>query len=91
MEIMGGFKKQLAEKVTRQLELEQELTEERIREKTSEVLDVLLQGEYITGSERLEIVNWVLNQVKRLGVLQPLLDDKEITEIMINGPLKNII
>ncbi len=86
MEVTEEFKKQLAEKVKRQLELEQEVSEERIREKTSEVLDLLLQGEYITVSERIDIVNWVLNQVKRLGVLQPLLDDKDITEIMINGP-----
>ena len=28
----------------------------------------------------------VLNQMKKLGPLQPLLDDPSITEIMINGP-----
>lgn len=86
MEITEELKKQLMEKVARQLETEQDVTEERIREKTSETLDLLLQGEYITVSERLAVVNLVLNQIKRLGVLQPLLDDKEITEIMINGP-----
>lgn len=80
------FHKMLTDKVAKQLELESEITDERIRELTLEVLNRVLEGEYVTVAERYDIVNTVFNSIKKLGVIQPLLDDKEITEIMINGP-----
>lgn len=46
----------------------------------------LLAGEYLSVNDRRELVSGVLNQMKKLGPLQPILDDKNITEIMINGP-----
>ncbi|MDD6035292.1 MAG: CpaF family protein [Lachnospiraceae bacterium] len=89
MEKTPEFQKKLADMVAKQMEFEKEITDERIREITLEVLNKLLDGEYVTVSERYDIVNSVFNSIKRLGVIQPLLDDREITEIMINGP-KNI-
>lgn len=46
----------------------------------------MLGGEYITVTERVAAVSAVLNNIRHLGILQPILDDKEITEVMINGP-----
>ncbi len=37
-------------------------------------------------TERVAAVSAVLNNIRYLGILQPILDDKEITEVMINGP-----
>ena len=86
MERTPEFHKMLTDKVAKQLELESEITDERIRELTLEILNRVLEGEYVTVAERYDIVNTVFNGIKKLGVIQPLLDDKEITEIMINGP-----
>lgn len=40
---------------------------------------------YLSISEKIEIVESVFNSIKRLDILQPLIDDKTITEIMVNG------
>lgn len=41
---------------------------------------------YMSLSDRQYIINNIFNSIRKLDVLQPLIDDKEITEIMINGP-----
>ncbi len=41
---------------------------------------------YISITEKKEIIDMVFNSIRRLDVLQPLLDDSSITEIMINEP-----
>lgn len=86
MENTPEFQKMLVDRVAKQMEFENEITDERIREITLEILNKVLEGEFVTVAERYEIVNVVFNSIKKLGVIQPLLDDKEITEIMINGP-----
>ncbi len=86
METTPDFYKMLVDRVTKQMEYEIEITDERIREITLEVLEKVLEGSFVTVAERYEIVNGVFNNIKKLGVIQPLLEDKEITEIMINGP-----
>lgn len=40
----------------------------------------------ITRSDRQRIIKEIYNNVAGLGPLEPLLDDPEITEIMVNGP-----
>lgn len=42
-------------------------------------------GMQLTSSEQRRVVDDVLNDVVGLGPLQPLLDDDEVTEIMVNG------
>ena len=39
----------------------------------------------LSVSEKKELVNTVYNSIRKLDVLQPLVDDKNVTEIMING------
>jgi pilus assembly protein CpaF len=41
---------------------------------------------YIHSMEKKEIIDSIFNSLRRLDVLQPLLEDENITEIMINGP-----
>lgn len=86
MEFTAELQKQLIDKVSKRLETEAEINEELIKEKAAEALVELTKGEFITVKERVSIINTVYNSIRRLGVLQPILDDPEITEIMINGP-----
>lgn len=41
---------------------------------------------YLDIAEKRELADRVFNSMRRLGILQPFMDDKSITEIMINGP-----
>lgn len=58
--------------------------EERLRTE----IDALItnRGLNITRAARRRIVNDVYNDVVGLGPLEPLLNDPEITEVMVNGP-----
>lgn len=42
--------------------------------------------EYLDISEKRGMADAVFNSLRRLDILQPVIDDKSITEIMINGP-----
>jgi pilus assembly protein CpaF len=47
---------------------------------------LLEENELITASERERLIEDILNETMGLGPLEPLLRDRSITEIMINGP-----
>lgn len=40
----------------------------------------------LNSSEKKEIIETIFNSLRRLDILQPILDDPSVTEIMINGP-----
>lgn len=86
MKISQDMLRDLTNKVSASMELEKEVSDDDIRTKASQLLDQILNGGYITVAERVAAVNAVLDNIRHLGILQPLIDDKEITEIMINGP-----
>lgn len=46
------------------------------------------QAKYIPLKERVALRNGLFDSFRRLGVLQELVDDREVTEIMVNGPDK---
>lgn len=86
MDISSKMLGDLTLKVSASLELEKNVTDEAIRARASQLLDQQLNGEYITVAERVAAVSAVLDNIRHYGVLQPLINDREITEIMINGP-----
>ncbi|HAN10660.1 MAG TPA: pilus assembly protein [Clostridiales bacterium] len=55
-----------------------EIIKNRVFEKSKEV--------YIKAEEKSHIVEQIYNSLKKLDVLQPYIEDPEISEIMINGP-----
>ena len=57
-----------------------------------EVLDLIesivaesIHDRYICVTDRKALVDKVFNSIRRLDIIQPLIDDKTITEIMVNG------
>ncbi len=46
---------------------------------------------YLSIKEKRELADVVFNSMRRLDILQPVMDDRSITEIMINGPDKLFI
>lgn len=44
------------------------------------------QARYLPLKERVELRSSLFDSFRRLGALQELVDDREVTEIMVNGP-----
>lgn len=62
------------------------LSDDELREKIEDVLQNKSQGEYLTISDRVDIVNQVYSSFRGFGLLDSIIADDSITEIMINGP-----
>ena len=86
MEFTEADKQKLVESVAKKLESQVEIADEDIIACAMETLEQMLNGEFMTVKEKREQVNFVFNNIRKLGVLQPLLDDPSVTEVMINGP-----
>lgn len=86
MKFTEDMKKILVEDVARRLESSNDVNEDAIRACAMEVVNEMLGGEYMTINEKKELTFYVVNNIKHLGVLQPILDDPSVTEVMINGP-----
>ncbi|MDF2988690.1 MAG: Flp pilus assembly protein ATPase CpaF [Eubacterium sp.] len=68
------------------LDLKRNLTDEEITEIIEKSVLEKAKRIILSTSEKKEIVSTIFNSFRRLDILQPILDNPEITEIMINGP-----
>ena len=68
------------------MELGRALTDEEVWELIDERIISLAKATMLGISERREIATAVFNSLRRLDVLQELVDDSSVSEIMINGP-----
>src|SRR5690606_21118338 len=74
--------------VRREIEGQRNVSSEQIKDTAYRVVQQQLSqqsGVYVGSKQQYELVNRIYNAIKKLGILQPLIDNKEITEIMING------
>lgn len=80
------IQQEIQEELLRELEQGISFSDEQMQDEIE--IRVLKRGqmEYLTIEEKMELVKKIFNSVRRLDVLQELLEDQDITEIMINGP-----
>lgn len=78
-------KKILKEKIVKRLSLSSEIDDEQVYIILDEVIMEDGQREYLSIEEKQVIKKELFNSLRRFDILQELLDDEEITEIMING------
>lgn len=80
------IQQEIQEELLRELEQGVGFSDEQMQDEIE--IRVLKRGqmEYLTIEEKMELVKKIFNSVRRLDVLQELLEDQDITEIMINGP-----
>ena len=76
---------QLQEKVLARLDLSREIGDDELTELIFRVLDEESAGGYIPLKKKAELGRELYNAFRRLDLLQDLIEDQEITEIMING------
>ena len=85
-EKLEKIKKKLQEQLIKSISQETFGTEDEIYEIIEK--SVLMEGRnvYITADEKQYLVKSVYNSIKGLDILQDIVDNPDITEIMVNGP-----
>lgn len=72
-------------KILEELDLSQDVDDEALIELIHEVLETKAQEEFIPLQEKIMLGRELYNAFRKLDILQELIEDDEITEIMING------
>lgn len=83
---MQEYIRQIREMVSNQLDLTRNVEDDEIREVIAELVLEESKKQYLSLTEKRQVMEGVFNSMRGLDVLQPLVDDPSITEIMINGP-----
>ena len=82
---MGGLKKEIRRRILESLTFERQMPDEELAELIDEELLNFSDGG-LRLQERLLLQKELFDSFRRLDILQELVDDPEITEIMVNGP-----
>ncbi len=86
---MDTQKQELQELVIKEIDLSKEPKDEEILEVIDEMLLNKSKNSYISMQDKRRLRKEIFNSIRRLDILQELVEDNSITEIMINGS-KNI-
>ena len=76
----------IRKKILEELELKEELTDEKMKELISSYLMTKETVASFSLSERKRIGKEIFDSLRKMDILQDLLEDEEVTEIMVNGP-----
>lgn len=82
---MGGLKKEIRRRILESLTFERQMPDEELEELIDEEI-LNFSGGGLRLQERLLLQKELFDSFRRLDILQELVDDPEITEIMVNGP-----
>lgn len=75
----------LREQVLTRLDLTREMPDEEIYDLVNDAVNEFSRSHRVSLSEREALVQQLFNSLRKFDVLQELLEDEEITEIMVNG------
>ena len=85
MEQFQNLKQQLQETVRQRMDMSSELSDAQ----TGEIIDSVIMEKsrevYMSAVTKLTLRQELFNAIRRLDLLQELIDDKTVTEIMVNG------
>lgn len=82
---MSNLKELLRQKVVENIDLSREITDEEIYELIDLSLIHYSREVYIGIQEKQRLKRDIFNSIRKLDILQELIDDPDITEIMVNG------
>lgn len=72
-------------KVLYRMDMTKDTAEEELQDIILQVLEEASREEFIPLSDKIRISRELFNSFRRLDILQDLLEDEEVTEIMVNG------
>ncbi len=78
--------KEIREELLGEMDLSREVSDEELAEEIARSISRYSRQHLVSLEEREDFQRQIFNSFRRLDVIQDLLDDEEITEIMINGP-----
>lgn len=79
------MKQELQEMVHQRLDMSTELSDEAIGDVIDEVILEKSRNMYMSSVTKLTLRQELFNAIRRLDLLQELIDDKSVSEIMVNG------
>ena len=79
------FKKNVKSKVLQSLDFSKDISDEEMFELIDRELSVSTRGRAISMELRKNLRLRIFHSIRKLDILQELVDDPEVTEIMING------
>ena len=83
---MEGVSSLLREQVLKQIDLSREISDEEIETLIAEEIAKFSRGKLLSIKERVRIEKQIFNSLRKLDAIQELIEDKSVTEIMVNGP-----
>lgn len=75
----------LRDDVQASLDLSNSISDEDLRLHIEGIVFKYSEQSYLTTQDKIEFVNKIFDSLRGYDILQPLIDDKEITEIMVNS------
>lgn len=83
---MDDYMASIREQVLQRMDLSRDMSDQEIGELIGEVASRMLRGLPLSIRERVRMEQKVFNSLRKLDVLQELIDDPDVSEIMVNGP-----
>lgn len=81
-----NYTNEIRARVLERMDLSREMSDEEIEELIGEETCRCMRAEKFSVRERVRIEQKVFNSLRKLDALQELIDDSQVTEIMVNGP-----
>jgi pilus assembly protein CpaF len=75
----------LRKEIREDLDIKKEVTDEDINELITDKVFEEAKLRSMSIGDKQELISVIFNSIRKLDVLQPIIDDKSITEIMVNG------
>lgn len=88
---METVKQELQNLIIESIDLSKEICDEELLDLIDQTLRARSKESYLSIKEKQRLRKDIFNAIRRLDVLQELIDNTEITEIMVNGPDKIFI
>lgn len=82
---MGELKEKLQQLIINNMDLGKEITDEELLDTIDRVLLERSRDNYISIQDKRKLKKEIFNSIRKLDILQELIEDNSITEIMING------
>lgn len=80
------IKQRICERVLQQVPTGVDVDEQYLTEVIDQVITEMGQEQYMRFRDRRKMRREIFNSMRKLDVLQELIEDEDVTEIMINGP-----
>ena len=81
-----GIREELREQIRQEVSGNRDINDEELYELIDRLIMEKGEREYLPLKERIELRAALFNSFRKLDILQQLIDDPDITELMINGP-----